>query len=269
MKKPQDTNTTRAEHGRLAGGFTLIELLVVIAIISMLMAILMPVLRKTRMMARSMRCQTNLRQLAMAWNMYIDDHDGCFYQGVNANLNYGGWKGMVDWTPRPLNPYLSLEADLQNKTDAEVFECPADRGGVPGFALREKAYDYLGTSYQTNIFLIGQDSCGKFSEETAQLDLEISKRLKNLNINRISSPSRLLLIGDYGWINQWKPRPHPRQEWKDLAEWHDRADCHNLAFLDGHTQLIDVIKGYYVTDEYSIVPFKELFGFARRIQQGL
>ena len=259
--------------GRSMGGppceaFTLIELLVVIAVISMLMAVLLPALRKARVLAKNMRCRSNLRQIYLGWHMYLDDHDGYFYQGVNANLDYGGWKGMVEWTPRPLNPYLRLEADLQDKSGAKVFCCPSDRGGVPGFAIREKAFDYLGTSYQTNIFLIGQDSCGQFSTETEDIDLQISGCLKGLNISRVANHCRVLLIGDYGWVNQWKPKPHPRQQWKELAEWHGRADCHNLAFLDGHTELIEVRKGYYVTDEYAVVPFAELFGLARRIQQG-
>jgi prepilin-type N-terminal cleavage/methylation domain-containing protein len=43
-------------------GFTLVELLVVIAIIAVLMAILMPTLQRVRRQARSVVCQSNLKQ---------------------------------------------------------------------------------------------------------------------------------------------------------------------------------------------------------------
>jgi prepilin-type N-terminal cleavage/methylation domain-containing protein len=258
---------------RRRNGFTLIELLVVIAVIAMLLAILLPALRKAKTITKRVTCQSNLKQIALAWNMYLDDNDGRFYQGTNVNLDYGGWRGIVDSSHRPLNMYFNLPVDLpddvETKNDAKMFCCPADRGGVPGPALRDKAFHYWGTSYQTNIFLIGQNRCGAFSQKTQALDAEISNRLANLNLNRVSNPSRLLLVGDYGWINQWVPESPQRwwDEWKELAEWHGRADCHNMAFLDSHAKFLNIRKGIYVADEYTVVPFEELFGLARQIQE--
>lgn len=60
-------------------GFTLIELLVVIAIISLLMAILMPVLQVARFRAYETTCAGNLRQVNLALIMYAqDDYQGCY-----------------------------------------------------------------------------------------------------------------------------------------------------------------------------------------------
>jgi prepilin-type N-terminal cleavage/methylation domain-containing protein/prepilin-type processing-associated H-X9-DG protein len=249
------------------GGFTLIELLVVIAVISLLLALLMPALRKARALAGSLGCQNNLKQIATAWQQYLDDNRGCFYQGINANLNYGGWRGVVGWTPRPLNSYLDLLEDLENENDAKIFRCPADRGGVPGFMVQEEAFHYLGTSYQTNIFLIGQNRCGSFSTDTKTLDQKISDRLQDIHISRVANPAQLLLIGDYGWINQWRPSPHPNDYWKKLAEWHGHEDRHNLAFLDGHTEFLTIQKGFYITDEYTVIPFRGLYSLARQVQR--
>ncbi|UCF42836.1 MAG: type II secretion system protein [Planctomycetota bacterium] len=61
--------------------FTLVELLVVIAIIALLMSILMPALARVRNQAKSVLCQSNLKQLATAYSMYLGDYDGKFPQG--------------------------------------------------------------------------------------------------------------------------------------------------------------------------------------------
>ncbi|MDO8587818.1 MAG: prepilin-type N-terminal cleavage/methylation domain-containing protein [Armatimonadota bacterium] len=56
------------------GGFTLIELLVVIAIIAILAAILFPVFAKAREMARKASCQSNMKEIALAYSMYMGDN---------------------------------------------------------------------------------------------------------------------------------------------------------------------------------------------------
>jgi prepilin-type N-terminal cleavage/methylation domain-containing protein len=80
-------------------GFTLIELLVVTAIMAILAAFLFPVFVQVREAARRSTCLSNLRQLALAHLMYVQDYDDMlpFWYGSGSN-------GAVLWTEF-LRPY--------------------------------------------------------------------------------------------------------------------------------------------------------------------
>jgi prepilin-type N-terminal cleavage/methylation domain-containing protein len=255
----------RHQTGDSGNGFTLIELLVVVAVIAVLLAVLMPSLRACREAAKRGTCSSQLRQITLAWTVYLDDSGGQFYQGVNANLNYGGWRGIKAWAPRPLNRYVGLAGD-PCESDARLFRCPADRGGVPGSMLLEKAFRVNGTSYATNVFLIGQDHCGHFSEQTGPLDDQISQRLPDMNLKKVTAnPSRLLLIGDFGWVNQWRGTALSQTS-KELAEWHGKPEHFMMAFLDGHTSFMHIRRLVYVDSGWVVLPFKDLFGLAQEVQ---
>ncbi len=66
MPSPPSTKNVRA------GGFTLTELLVVISVIAILMAILLPALRSVRNQARALHCSSNLRNIAMDFQMFAN-----------------------------------------------------------------------------------------------------------------------------------------------------------------------------------------------------
>jgi prepilin-type N-terminal cleavage/methylation domain-containing protein/prepilin-type processing-associated H-X9-DG protein len=79
------TKMIKEDKKRFAG-FTLIELLVVIAIIALLLAILMPSLKKVKEQAKMVVCKTNLHQWGLVFEMYSNDNNGKFMPGMDADF---------------------------------------------------------------------------------------------------------------------------------------------------------------------------------------
>ena len=81
--------TSKANLRRRSAAFTLVELLVVIGIIAVLIALLLPALGRSRLQARALQCQANLRTLGQAIQMYTIAHKDTlpigFWNGQNAS----------------------------------------------------------------------------------------------------------------------------------------------------------------------------------------
>ena len=113
-------------------GFTLIELLVVIAIIAILAAILFPVFARARENARRASCQSNLKQIGLAFLQYTQDYDEKYpYSGAGCgdpSYNLGqGWAGTI-------YPYAK---------SSQVFTCPSDAViAAPASPLVRLSYYY-------------------------------------------------------------------------------------------------------------------------------
>src|SRR5512143_1336760 len=121
--------TTRGRRG-----FTLIELLVVIAIIGILAAMLFPVFARARESARKIQCLSNVKNIALAVQMYLTDYDAF----PPTETNQRAWDLVDKWTQADFgctpgynrcvwaNPYLRwpviFDEYIKNR---EVWQCPS------------------------------------------------------------------------------------------------------------------------------------------------
>jgi prepilin-type N-terminal cleavage/methylation domain-containing protein len=118
-------------------GFTLIELLVVIAIISILAAILFPVFAAAKASAKKAACESNMHQVGLAFEMYMDDSDGIMPDRRDLKTSLpGGWKPWTTWpTSDPRGGWAELIFNSYIKNSG-IWSCPEIANSGLGEALQ-------------------------------------------------------------------------------------------------------------------------------------
>jgi prepilin-type processing-associated H-X9-DG protein len=118
----------------------LIELLVVISVIAVLMAILMPALKRAKEGGQRAACLSNLKQLALAWNMYADENDDKLVNGAtgfsNANQSWGDHRNELSWIDgfHP-DDFQAQLGDIRRGAlfpflpNVDIYQCPTGRRG--------------------------------------------------------------------------------------------------------------------------------------------
>ncbi|MEI6422064.1 MAG: type II secretion system protein [Lentisphaerota bacterium] len=123
---------------QISNGFTIVELLVVISIISILCALLFPVLGKAKEKARKSACLGNLRQLGVSVIVYAGNNADYLPMAVRV--------GADPDDPKSIRNMLEVQS-------GKVFECPADsEKNYEG----ETFFDRYGSSYEWNAWLSGR-----------------------------------------------------------------------------------------------------------------
>jgi prepilin-type N-terminal cleavage/methylation domain-containing protein/prepilin-type processing-associated H-X9-DG protein len=200
--------------------FTLIELLVVIAIIAILMAILMPTLSRAREQGKRAACLSNLKQLALSWNLYADDFDGKMVNGNTAtgtatvNSDKACW---VYWTD---STTATEEQKLQGILDGLLYRyCP-----------NVKLYKCpTGVRGEVETYSIPDTMNGYYSIPGAK------EQIKTLR-TQIRNLSEQVIFLDEGRLS-----PSSWTIWYDQERWWDQitarhGDGTNFSFGDGHSE---------------------------------
>ncbi len=209
---------------RVGRGFTLIELLVVISIIALLIAILLPALQAARRTAVTMQCLTQLRDVGLAIQLYMNDNNDYLPPSPGGS---GG-----QWTRR-VAPYYQKSGSIYGFNH---LRCPTQLDKYGDTATTQPANQALAI-YGMNVF---------FTQRTGWPTLQWR------NYNDIRNPSTLPLMGDTNGdgnggglkIEYTAPHPVARQSgWSQAVNVFGPAPNHsgrtNYLFADMHAETLD------------------------------
>jgi prepilin-type N-terminal cleavage/methylation domain-containing protein/prepilin-type processing-associated H-X9-DG protein len=218
------------EMSRSSHGFTLVEVLVVIGITAVLMSLLLPALFHAGASSRSMKCQSNLRQLHAMAEMYSMRSDGRYpvavrYERPNGVFTTIAW----DWQFVPGEP-ATLGSLWRNVIDpGEVQQCPecfdaSTFGNDP----------YTGYNYNTT-FIAGEAVFPNVGWGS------VRPGLPRAQWRRVETTA---LFGDGGWsggANKFMRAPGNTVESSLVTVYAGgQAFRHggstNICYLDGHTE---------------------------------
>ena len=170
-------------------GFTLIELLVVIAIIALLMGILMPALQRVKEQAKQSVCASNLNQVGLAANMFMQDNDQQLPRGCSDNsAEYPKKVWFLLFMP-----YLGQRAEDGDYRNVKIFRCPS---------YPDKAQTVC---YVINAWNLSKDSNGNFIGLTDYTGAYEYQRLTRMTQFRRVGDAIYLSENEY-WLDESQGR---------------------------------------------------------------
>jgi prepilin-type N-terminal cleavage/methylation domain-containing protein/prepilin-type processing-associated H-X9-DG protein len=225
-------------RGKGPGGFTLIELLVVIAIIAILASLLLAPLGRAKALAQRASCESNLKQLQVAWIMYADDNA----EAVAGSISLGRVNQTGSWVlgnAKQDRATTNLQAGVvfRYAPNAGAYRCPGDKSTVTGgpALLRTRSYTLNGWFHSR------QDDQGLSSGDLFDYTTFSSMIHKYSQILRPPPALTFVFIDesdlsiDDGLWNQDADGPTPASTWLSLPT--DRhGGVANLSFADGHVE---------------------------------
>jgi prepilin-type N-terminal cleavage/methylation domain-containing protein/prepilin-type processing-associated H-X9-DG protein len=219
----------RSDGDRKRIGFTLIELLVVIAIIALLLSIMIPSLRKAKAVAARTVCSHNLKQIYLAMDFYLNEHDNiypCAEDPVSTEPAYWLWMGR-GWRSF-VEPYLGGNIDPNNPS---LLFCAQDR------TAKEK---YESTSYSYSMAFYHSPEQIDAMSSPADTYTNPQPSIPQQSVD-VAKPSNKILIGE--WFSNHRPVDND-------SGWWCWEGWRNYLFADGRVDYIKARQIRPARDEF-------------------
>ncbi|HEV2208676.1 MAG TPA: prepilin-type N-terminal cleavage/methylation domain-containing protein [Verrucomicrobiae bacterium] len=230
-------------EGRQAlAGFTLIELLVVIAIIALLAAMLLPALARAKQKSQRTSCLANLKQMGVAFFLYLDDSKDRFPDQADLkNTLPGGFHPWSSWPPS--DPRTGWAPNVLQNCGAAVtvWSCPAGPNCPAGTAVQTvQAVTSATNSPVTRYWAwrfdrpdqpVGQENFWGKTQEQAVADLAAASSTDPL-VGYISGAVDVELV-----VDPYFPMTVPTVD-SALKGRAVHPGGRNRLLLDGHTQYL-------------------------------
>lgn len=204
---------------RPRAGFTLLELLIVVGLIGILAALLLPALSRAREAAKRSMCASNLKQIGLAFEMYLQEHNETYpaWQDQPLTEEPGYWLWMGRGWRNLLAEYIP-----GGQEDPGVFYCPSDTREDSITRFERTSYAYSMAFYHSPEQI---NSLSSVADNYSNPLPTIPQRHA-----AVRWPSRKILVGEW-YANH--------AAWYNDRGWFAEGGKRLYLFADGHVEYLD------------------------------
>ncbi len=234
-------------------GFTVVEVLVVISVISLLTAIFLPCLSRSKQQGLAVVCLSNLRQMVIAADIYATDNQS-FYPLAGV-IDFSNLSRQREWDYFKVFENGSLKECKggflwQGKSAPEIHQCPVFRGSSNSAGDPYTGYNYNASYIGGFITKVNGIKLGKDSSK----------------ITSVRKPSRCAIFGDGEFTlgaNKYMRSPSAGKLDKDFGNSYRYAGTQgyrhlgktNIGYCDGSVRAVRELytetKSKKIIEEYN------------------